>query len=78
MRGRRGVCGPKQHCGHTGELAMPALSRDELVAKLRAFYDMPDDCNVAGRALDDEIAKSDFIIDELMDDACCIKHKKKS
>ncbi len=57
---------------------MPALSRDELVAKLRAFYDMPDDCNVAGRALDDEIAKSDFIIDELMDDACCIKHKKKS
>ena len=54
-------------------------TRAELVAKLRAFYDMPYDCNVAGTALDDEIAKSYFIIDELMYDAASfIKHKKKA
>jgi hypothetical protein len=57
-------------------LSTTGATRDQLVAKLRALYDLPDDCNVTGRALDDEIEKSGFTIDELMDEAVSlIKHK---
>ena len=49
-----------------------STSKDELVAKLRAVYDLQDadkheQAEVAGRALDHELEKSDVTIDELTD-----------
>ena len=63
-------------------MTMLSSSREELVAKLRHVYDVQDadkheQTEVAGRALDDEIAKSDFTINELSEEAYFIKDDKK-
>jgi hypothetical protein len=54
------------------------MSRDELEADLRAIYDTQDAgdwgrAEVMGKAFAAKLAKSDFIIDELMDGAYFIK-----
>jgi hypothetical protein len=58
---------------------MAMSTKEELVTKLRAFYDLQDtealfsQIAAAGRKFDDETELSGFVIDELMNDAYYIK-----
>jgi hypothetical protein len=80
-RDRRDLGGPEEPAGlrRTGNDCVIQRRTHRKVACCLRSKDAGEDeqAEVAGRALDDEIAKSDFTIDELSEDAYFIKDDKK-